>query len=40
VLAPSGQILFADNLPNAFTAEDLCVVCDIALDLIGASYAL
>lgn len=29
---PSSQILFSDNFPNAFTAEDLAVTGDIILD--------
>ena len=29
---PSSQILFSDNFPNAFTAEDIAVTGDIILD--------
>jgi hypothetical protein len=29
---PSAQILFDDNIPTAFTAEDIAVACEVAVD--------
>jgi hypothetical protein len=31
---PSSQILFSDNFPAAFHAEDLVVVCDVAISTL------
>jgi len=31
----SAQILFSDNFPNAFTAEDDCVVCETAIAFLN-----
>ena len=36
---PSAQILFTDNFPNAFTAEDMAVVGDIVLDEMKAAVS-
>ena len=33
---PSSQILFSDNFPNAFQAEDMAVVGDITITMIKA----
>ena len=35
---PSSQILFSDNFPNAFTAEDLAVTGDIILDAMKGQW--
>ena len=38
-IPPSAQILFTDNFPNAFTAEDMAVVGDIVLDEMKAAIS-
>lgn len=32
--APSAQILFSDNFPSAFTAEDVVQICEVILDAV------
>ena len=32
--APSSQILFSDNFPAGFHAEDLVVVCDVLITIL------
>jgi hypothetical protein len=38
-ISPAAQILFSDNFSEAFSAEDMAVVCDLAIDAMKTALA-